>query len=229
MTTLGISSNCRPELSARELAALAVSLGAEVVDLRAGRGQGWESDGVAPLIEAGITPVFVGISFVLGRPGRPETSPAAGDLPVKVFADEALATDPAARRLAADQARRLREHASLLVETHHGYASLPALLELCAETGARLLLDTLGLARLGADLPDAAEAVRPYVDACQVKGFDRADPGGRHRPLAAMGASYGQILRAAVPPGRPVLVESKSGTLADDLAVLRRWWNLEEA
>lgn len=233
MNTVGFSSNCSPALTGAGLAALAVDIGAQVVDLRVGRGQGWESDGTAPLRAAGVQPVFVGVSLVLGRPNQPCLPRlaeldrlAAADLPVKVFAAESLGTDPRAYELAVDQAAVLQSvvgQGRLLVETHHGYAAVADLARLCRDTGCRMLLDSLGLARLGVALDEAMLLLRPYVVAMQVKGYDVAAPTTSvHYPLRTMGATYAARLCALLPPGVPVLVESKAGALAEDVSVLRR-------
>jgi hypothetical protein len=227
---IGFSSGCCPELSGTEIVELAGRLRVDLVDLRAGKGHGWEALGVAPLRAVGIRVAFVGVSLVLGRPDqRPAErlseldALGAGGLPVKVFADAALDADPAARQLARRQLAEL-DGVPVLVETHHGYASVPALARLCGDTGCRLLLDTLALARLHGDLAGAAAALRPYLVAGQVKGYDVADAaGGVHLPLRAMTAGPAAQVRDLLPPGAPVLVESRAGVLADDLAVLRDW------
>jgi len=231
MNPVGISSGSCAELSAPALAALAEELKAEVVDLRAGKGHGWERDGIAPLRDAAIRVAFVGLSIVLGRPDQ-----ACGDqlayrdrlggtgLPVKVFATAGLGTDRDARLLAYRQVQELRKGGSVLVETHHGYADRSALARLCVDTGCGLLVDTLGLAKLSGSLTGTTAEFRGHITAGQVKGYDVADPGGtRHLPLSAMDATHAAQLRALVPPGAPVLIESKAGVLADDLAVLRDW------
>ncbi|MCW2640545.1 MAG: hypothetical protein JWP76_2851 [Dactylosporangium sp.] len=235
MTPVGISSGCCPELTGPQLAASARQLGVDVVDLRAGKGHAWECDGVAPLRAAGLRVAFVGMSLVLGRPGQPCEQRLAEldrlgavDVPVKVFADQALDVDPLARQVAREQVNALQEMTGVgrvLVETHHGYAGPPALAGLCAETGCRLLLDTLGLAKLHGGLDGVEPLLGPYIVACQVKGYDTSDPAGtRHLPLRGMDPAHVAQVRRLVPPGAPVLVESKAGVLADDVAVLRSWF-----
>jgi hypothetical protein len=229
MSGVGFSSGSCPGLSTTGLVELAGRLGVDVVDLRAGKGHGWEAQGVEPLRAAGVRVAFVGVSLVLGRPGQQPArrlseldARGAGGLPVKVFADAALDTDPAARELARRQVRELGS-VPVLVETHHGYASVAALARLCDETGCRVLLDTLGLTRVHGGLT-GAEVLRRYVVAAQVKGYPPADPaGGRHLPLRAMPAEHIAQVRDLLPPNVPVLVESRAGGLADDLAVLRGW------
>jgi hypothetical protein len=229
MRDVGFSSGSCPGLSATELVELAGRLGADVVDLRAGKAHGWEAQGVEPLRAAGVRVAFVGVSLVLGRPSQQPTlrlseldALGAGGLPVKVFADAALDTDPAARELARRQVRELGG-VPVLVETHHGYAGVAALAGLCDETGCQVLLDTLGLARLHGGLTGAA-VLRRYVVAAQVKGYPAgAAAGGRHLPLRTMPAEHVAQVRELLPPGVPVLVESRAGVLADDLAVLRGW------
>jgi hypothetical protein len=234
MNPIGFSTGCCPELTGPEIAALAVRLGVDVLDIRAGKGQAWESDGLAPLADAGLRVAFAGVSVVLGRPAAPVDqclslldSVGASAVPVKVFADAGVGRDADADALARSQIAQIlaaRGPAGLLIETHHGYADLVSLVELCADTDALLLLDTFGLARLGTALVDAEPLLSGQVAACQVKGFTDAGPQARHVALAQMPGEHGQQLRAIVPPGSPILVESRSGTLEADLRTIRDWF-----
>jgi hypothetical protein len=230
---VGLSGGSCPELDAGQLAETAVGLGVGLVDLRAGKGHAWESGGVAPLLAAGLGVAFVGTSLVLGRPMPIREiltaleALGAGGLPVKVFADAEVARQPEAARLAETQARVIQDWSGpgrLLVETHHGYAAPPSLARLCELTGCRVLLDTLGLARLGTPVHTAGPTLAGYLAAAQVKGYDEAAAGaGGHRPLATMSRAHAAALDRMLPPGAPALVESRAGTLAEDLTVLRRW------
>jgi hypothetical protein len=170
---------------------------------------------------------------MLGRPMPVEDTLAglaalgADGLPVKVFVGAEIAQHREAARLAERQARTIQDWAGpgrLLVETHHGCAAPPALAWLCEVTGCRVLLDTFGLARLGTPVHTAGPALTGYLAAAQVKGYDEATPGtSGHRPLATMSRAHAEALARLLPPGAPALVESRAGTLAEDLAVLRRW------
>lgn len=226
----GLSSGCVPALPAGELGRLTASLGGEVVDLRAGKGHRWEEDGLGAVRAEGVDVAFVGISAVLGDPcSVPEALaglvPEPG-LPVKVFAAEGC-TDPSAFELTSRQIKVLADAVGsadrILVETHHGYAPVPELLDLCERAGVRILLDTLGLARVDDQPLDSARLLADHTVAVQVKGFDWADPEhSRHFPLETCRAQTRRILDV-LPHVTAVTVESKAGRPDDDLHVLREW------
>ncbi|MGW4245790.1 hypothetical protein [Nocardia sp. NPDC004722] len=124
----------------------------------------------------------------------------------------------------ADLARRVGS-GNVLVETHHGFAPVPELVDLCAQTGTRILLDTLGLARIAEDPITAAEELSPWISHAQVKGFDWRDPqAARHLPLESSCATPTHELLAAAASLHAVTVESKAGALAADVALLRGWY-----
>ncbi|MFE2284667.1 hypothetical protein ACFXDJ_10880 [Streptomyces sp. NPDC059443] len=234
MTTLvGLSSGSAPALGAAELARLTLELGGTAVDVRAGKGHAWEQGGLAGLRAAGVGVCFVGIGTVLGGAAHP--LPAAADLdqlepglPVKVFAAEGCTAPEAfdrTRQQIQELAARVGGTERVLVETHHGYAPVPELLELCERTGVRILLDSLGLARIHPDPAAAAARLAPWTSYAQVKGFDWASPGSNgHLPLALSCAGPTRELLAAAGPLRAVTVESKAGALAEDMALLLDWY-----
>jgi hypothetical protein len=232
---LGVSSGSLPARSATGLAATVCELGAGTVDLRWGKGHAWEHEGVAPFDAAGVSIAFIGVGVALGS-----GDPALGDLtplrrmlgdrppvPFKVFAasglDEPGDVRARALDLAGQQATVLSalSGATVLVETHHGYASLASLGMLCGTLGCRLLLDVYGLQQLTGGLSDETGTLRHWAAAAQVKGFEPV-PRGRHLPLALMPAQAWALLDE-LPATAPVTVESRAGTLDEDLALLRRW------
>lgn len=226
----GLSSGSVSAASAAELGRLTASLGGDVVDLRAGKGHRWEEDGIAAVRAEGVDVAFVGISAALGDPrSLPETLtglvPEPG-LPVKVFAAEGC-TSPSRFGLTSHQIKVLTDAAGsagrVLVETHHGYAPVPELLDLCERTGVRILLDTLGLARVDSQPLDAARQLADLTVAVQVKGFDWADPEhSRHLPLGTCEGPTRRILDV-LPHVAAATVESKAGCLEGDLRALRAW------
>jgi hypothetical protein len=232
---LGISSGSLPSLPATALAATVLRLGAGTVDLRWGKGHGWEVQGLTPFDDAGVSIAFIGVSVVLGTgdPSLRDLAPARALLdgrppvPFKVFAardlDDAGDTGARSRDLAGRQAAVLADWAGApaLVETHHGYASLSALGFLCSEFGCGLLLDVYGLHQLTGELRDEAATLRRWARAAQVKGFEPV-AGGRHLPLARMPAPAWALL-GELPRHAPVTVESRAGAIDDDLSVLRQW------
>jgi len=228
---LGLSSGSAPRLSAAALAELTLACGGTVVDLRAGKGQNWEGDGLREVRAAGVEVSFVGIGTVLGDPRfAPEEAASEPSLepgrPVKVFAAEGC-TEPDRIDLTIRQIDALvgvvGRSELVLVETHHGYAPVAELLDLHARTGVRILLDTMGLARLDPDPLGATRLLAPYTAAAQVKGFDWTAPdSSRHLPLRSGAGPTREMLRL-LPHLTSVTVESKAGTPEDDLAVLRTW------
>jgi hypothetical protein len=231
---LGVSSGSLPARPAAALAATVRDLGGGTVDLRWGKGHAWEAAGLGPFDEAAVSIAFIGVSVVLGS-GDPELSSLEplgcllrdrSPVPLKVFAapdlDRPGAAGTRVRDLAGQQVSVLARLTGLppLVETHHGYASVPSLGQLCASFGCRVLLDVYGLHQLSGELRDESGTLRRWAAAAQVKGFD-AVPGGRHRPLSQL-PSQAWALLDELPATAPITIESKSGTLEADLALLRQ-------
>ncbi|MER6557466.1 hypothetical protein ABT300_06815 [Streptomyces sp. NPDC001027] len=232
-TGVGLSSGSAPGLDAAALAALTLELGGGTVDVRAGKGHAWEdTGGLAGLRAAGVEVGFVGIGTVLGDPAHPADGCAAlpwlePGLPVKVFAAEGC-TAPGRYELTLAQVAavtaRTGDSRLVLVETHHGYAPVGELVDLCERAGTGILLDTMGLARITDDPAAAAARLAPWTTYGQVKGFDWADPAGsRHRPLASCAGPTREVL-AAAGALRAVTVESKAPSLAEDTALLLDWY-----
>ncbi|EST27277.1 hypothetical protein [Streptomyces roseochromogenus] len=234
---VGLSSGCDPKLTASQLAALTLSLGGDVVDLRADKGHRWEEDGLPAVRAQGVGVAFVGLSLVLGDPRwDPETlhrSPSVPDagVPVKVFAADGCNTS--GRELTLRQLRALESlgvrPCAVLVETHHGYATIPELLDLCDDFGVRVLVDTMGLVRLVGGADQALRALpllAPRTDAVQVKGFDWESPElSRHLALSACEKPTRHVLDA-LPRTATATVESKAGCLDRDVPLLRAWLGL---
>ncbi|OKK12193.1 hypothetical protein AMK16_32040 [Streptomyces sp. CB00455] len=229
MTLIGLSSGSAAHLDGPELARLTLSLGGTAVDVRAGKGHAWEADGLAGLRRAGCEVCFVGIGDVLGEAAAsPGTGPLEQGLPVKVFASAGCMA-PGRRestlRHIALLTSLVGESSRVLVETHHGYASVPELVELCERAGTGILLDTMGLARIHPDPVVAAALLAPWTSYAQVKGFDwNAPDTSRHQPLATSCAEPTRDVLSAAGPLRAVTVESKAPALAEDLALLRAWY-----
>ncbi|MFH9393749.1 hypothetical protein [Streptomyces sp. NPDC017556] len=230
---IGISSGSAPGLDADALAGLALSCGGTAVDVREGKGHAWEAGGLAGLRAAGAEVCFVGVGTVLGDAAHPPGGigalrwPERG-LPVKVFAS-AGCTAPDRIGLTLAQvdalAARVGDSSLVLVETHHGYAPVPELEELCRRAGTSVLLDTMGLARIDGDPVAAAARLAHRISYAQVKGFDWEAPGtSRHRPLAAARPGATRRVLDAAGELRAVTVESKAASLAEDTALLCQWY-----
>ncbi|WP_327710179.1 hypothetical protein OG912_17645 [Streptomyces sp. NBC_00464] len=230
---IGVSSGSAPALDAAALAGLVLSSGGTAVDVREGKGHAWEAGGLDALRAAGAEVCFVGVSTVLGAPEHPPGSidalrmPERG-LPVKVFA-AAGCTAPDRLALTLAQvgalAARVGDSSLVLVETHHGYADVPELEELCHRAGTSVLLDTMGLARIDGDPVAAAARLASWIPYAQVKGFDWEQPGtSRHRPLASARPELTRKVLDAAGELRAVTVESKAPSLAEDIALLLEWY-----
>lgn len=239
----GLSSASAPDLTGRRLAALVRQSGGGTVDLRYGRGHRWEETGLRPFGTAGVDVAFVGVDITLGKDGADRAdgadeararvrdvlrdAPLAPGVPVKVFADpDCLAPERRGTTLAqvTALADRLGGPGDVLVETHQGGASPTQLAALHAETGVRILVDTLGLARISSDPLDAATRLAPSVTVAQVKGFDWSAPRHtRHLPLAT-GAGPTRALLAGLPRLARVTVETRAESAAEDLRLLTAWW-----
>jgi len=215
---LGYSSGTLPEAGPEELARAVLLAGGTGVDLRIGKGHGWERDGVRPGIDrirrTGAEVFFVGVGWRLGDPAHWPLveEPVPAEYPVKVFCVEH--PDPAlvAEQLAAAAEARLQPW----VETHAGGPDVPGLIDITERTGVGILVDLLGLAEIGGADRAQLRALAPFVRAAQVKGFRRTAQGTRHRPLAPHDLSY--LLDLG--PLKAVTIESRAGTPDADLAVL---------
>ncbi|WP_392667282.1 hypothetical protein [Streptomyces sp. LN785] len=232
-TRVGLSSGSAPDLDAVRLAALVLAVGGSTLDVRAGKGHRWErTGGLTGLRAAGVDVSFVGTGVVLGDPAHPaeecRTLPwLEPGLPVKVFAAEGC-TDPTRWQLTLAQigalSARTGDSRLVLVETHHGYAPVTELAELCERAGTGILLDTMGLARIAPDPAPAAARLAPWTSHGQVKGFDWSAPAtSRHKPLASCAGPTREVL-AAAGALRAVTVETKAPSLEEDTALLLDWY-----
>lgn len=226
---IGVSSGSAPELTARELAQVVRAYGGDTVDLRAGAGHGWESDGLDAFVAAGLRIAFIGVDITAGHASGQAGSGSwqrwvDSGFPLKIKAPwDCLADDRfdrEIRRLAA----RLGDPALVLVETHAGGASVDDILGLVGRHGIRVCLDLLGLAMIHPDPGEAMDRLQAAVGAVQVKGFEWGSPRrGLHLPLAALpGPVLDHLLEMVVGTDRPVTIESRAGVLGDDVALLRQ-------
>jgi hypothetical protein len=232
VTAIGLSSGSLPGLTADELGRRTLDLGGTVVDVRSGKGHAWEHDGLPALRATGVDVCFVGVGTVLGDAAHPPESigrlPWLGEgMPVKVFA-AAGCCRPDRWPLTLAQVRalvaRTGDSALVLAETHHGYAAVPELIELCERVHIGLVLDTLGLARIEPEPMAVASRLAPWTRYAQVKGFDPDAPDrAGHRPLAATNPAWTRRLLTAVGALRAVTVESRASSLAEDVGLLRQW------
>ncbi|GAA0443911.1 hypothetical protein Acor_27360 [Acrocarpospora corrugata] len=216
---IGLSSGTLPQATAAELADAVLAYGGSGVDLRIGKDQRWERDGVAEALSHfaanGLDVFYTGVGWRLGTPAPlPEAPP---EWPVKVFCVETPDLQLVADQVAAASEAGLE----LWVETHAGGPAVRGLIDLAGRTGVGIVLDVLGLGEIGgADRHELAD-LAPHVRAAQVKGVLRTPAGVRHRPLSppdldpVLSVLAGSALRC-------VTVESRAGAPAADLAVLAR-------
>jgi hypothetical protein len=227
-TSLGVSSGSAPQLSARKLAQMVRSYGADTVDLRSGAGHRWEVDGVGAFAAAGLRIAFIGVDLATRHAadqagsGSWERWVDSGS-PLKIKAPSDCLADGRVQAEIRCLADRLEDPGLLLVETHAGGASVDDILELVWRYGIRVCLDLLGLALIHPRPREAMDRLNSAVGAVQVKGFDWDSPRpGAHLPLAALpGSVLDHLLEMVVGTDRPVTVESRAGVLGDDVALLR--------
>ena len=218
MRAVGLSTNTVPAASARELVARWERGLLDVVDLRLGRQQEWEH-GFAKLIECGLPISFVAADTITPLAGT------SGALPLRVpLSRQAWAMQREELVQAWRNARTGAVHgvSELVVETHWNEpGSIPNFIDMCEQLQSRVVLDNLGLHRMGLRDVDELSPLNGRVLAVQVKGF-----GGRperHLPLEALGGVPARTTWAVIErtPDVPVLVESKAGTADADVAVIR--------
>jgi hypothetical protein len=226
---IGVSSSSLPHASASDLLASAADVDAHCVDLRVGRGQGWEPQ--LDLIAATLPVAFVGVGATLG--GGVPAAPAPPDL-MRVVVDRGIVlrlfVDPlddagAVGRFAAD-VECLRDawgpDLRLAVEPHAASPTLARLDDVLAEHGIGAVVDTLGLVRLRASLAQACAFLHRHAVAVQVKGVALRDGAYRHVALDAAPALTAWTAALLADVRVPVTVETKAGTVAEDIRALRR-------
>jgi hypothetical protein len=230
MTPLvGLSSSSVPGLGARELVEKARQAGAECLDLRAQRGQAWEAGDFERLLDS-MPVAFVGAGGRLGAGVDPSSLPApliphlvARGIPLRLFS--APLEEPSAQDAFRADVQRIRDvwgdGLRLCVEVHDERPTLAQIDRELAATGVGVVLDSLGLARLGATRDDARKLVARYGVAVQVKGFVRTRDGYRHTSLASRPILLDEARELVHGSDLPVTVETKAGTWAQDVASLR--------
>lgn len=230
MKPLGISSSSLPGASFEDLTGAVAAGGGTCVDLRADRGQRWE-DGRSVAQLAGRFPVaFVGTSVTLGAvegappPGSRFAQAVEAGLGVRCFVVEELRVPERRTRALRDVAGLRRAHPGcrILVEGHRPAPDLGTLAAFAEVADVDLVVDTLGLARLGATAADVGDLAGRRAAAVQVKGFVRREAGWRHVPLASspLGLLLAEAAVAAAPDGTCVTVETKAGSALADLRLL---------
>jgi hypothetical protein len=213
-----------PSAGAAELANAVLAAGGTGLDLRIGKGHGWERDGVPAGLDqiaaVGVDVFFLGVGWRLGDPAgwpvgeRDLDAPPRG-YPVKVF----CVADPDSVLVDEQLAAAAAAGVEPWVETHGGGPDVRGLLDLTARTGVGVLVDLLGLAEIGGASPAQLRSLAPSVRAAQVKGVVHTAGGTRHRPLVPEDLTDLLYLLQTVPL-RAVTVESRAGTPDADLAVL---------
>ncbi|MFE7745286.1 hypothetical protein [Nocardia sp. NPDC057455] len=217
----GLSSGTLPGSSAAELAALTSAAGGAGVDLRAGKGHGWErhgiDEGIAAVLGAGLSIYFLGSGLQLGeRASRFHSIRPAIAVPIKVF----CVAEPDQALVDAQCCAAVEQGIELLVETHHGGPDVVRLTALAERTGIGVVLDLLGLARIGGASRTQLRDLAPHVRAVQVKGFEPPENGWRHRPLESSDLDQVRQIVDDGAPVRAITVESRAGTPRQDLAVV---------
>jgi hypothetical protein len=226
---VGVSSSSLPHESARDLLRCAAAVGADCIDLRAGRGQRWEPE--LEFIADALPVAFVGVGDYLGS-GVSET-PLSPELmqtiirrgiPLRVFAEPL--TDTAVARRFGDDVARLRgtwgPDLRLAVEPHVAEPSLEQLDPLLTQHGVGAVVDTLGLVRVHARLDAARSFLLRHGIAVQVKGLAFKNGDYRHVALDASPPLVRWTAALLAGSQVPITVETKAGTSAQDISTIRR-------
>jgi hypothetical protein len=226
---VGVSSSSLRHGSAQDLLRSAAAVGADCIDLRAGRGQRWEPE--LDLIANALPVAFVGVGASLGA-GVPE-APAPPELMrsivergivLRLFVEPV--DDAEAVRRFADDVARLRgawgPELRLAVEPHTAAPALVQLDPVLAEHRVGAVVDTLGLVRLRARLDDARAFLLRHAVAVQVKGLALHNGDYRHVALESAPSVMRWTAALLVGTDVPVTVETKAGTVAEDIRTIRR-------
>jgi hypothetical protein len=229
---VGVSCLSLPHTSAQNLLRRAAAIGAECIDLRAGRGQHWEPE--LDLIAEALPVTFVAVSDCLGAgvaatPASPELmhSIIRRGIALRLFV-EPLADAAALYRFGEDVAR-LRgawgPDLRLAIETHAAAPTFAQLDAALSEHRVGAVVDTLGLVRLCARLDEARSFLLRHGIAVQVKGLELRNGDYRHVALDASPLLTSWTAALLAEASMPITVETKAGTAAEDIRTLRRVLN----
>lgn len=228
MRSFGLSSATVPRWSGEELLRAADDHDLGCVDLRAGRGHGWERDDLGPLF-SGLRVCFVGVGVELGGTNeKPLAAPIRSAMAkhrtaLRCFLAPNIADAPA---LAAAARRRdaLAETypgSEILVELHRAAPSIADADRALTALGLRAVVDNRGVfLAAGGDTDAAADFAARHGAAIQLKGFRLDAPTSTHIPLAGDSLAFSERLLKAAPDVN-VTVETRAGTWASDLHSLR--------
>ena len=228
---IGVSTNSCPDLRGPEVAEAVLACGGNSVELRIGRGHGWEPDGVSSVAATGVTVATIASSRTFGVdaiPGNDEdiNQAVATGAWLRCFLDARYESNDAFVNLAhaqvAEVQRALGDKSAVIIEPHPGYASVCGVTKFCASTGASAVLDTLAIHQLGITMPLALFELGKATRSLHVKGFDRSDCEWRHRALAP-GDLPDPATLAPAPNLAVVVVETRAGSQWRDLRLLSKW------
>ncbi len=225
---VGFSSSSLRHNSALDLLHQAELMGATCLDLRAGRGQGWEDD--LALLASKLPICFVGTDIRIGS-GSIESSrvpemvaaAAAIGIPLRCFNSE-LKTDEEEARFVADVAV-LRSifgpDVRLAVEMHEDNLSLERLDRVLTKANVGAIIDTLGLIRLNANFEQMSLFSQRHAIAAQVKGISSRGSDFWHVPLdrAPILAAWMAALIHSL--NLPVTIETKAESISQDMDFMR--------
>lgn len=222
MIRYGVSSGSLPHASGQELVAVTTRAGGSVVDLRAQKGHRWEQDGLAAF--DGVDISYIGVTVVLGKSDEVEIADQYPGQAVKIFA-AAGAMNASGTSEQFYALTRSRQPSQVLIETHRGYAPPTELTDLCETFGCRLVLDNLGLAQITERPIAALDVLAPHIVAVQLKGFELSGSRARHRPVQPEDIKpLADRLHRLERNDLDVTIESRAGTVENDIAVARLCW-----
>lgn len=217
-----------PHDSAADLLRQADAIGATCVDLRAGRGQGWEDD--LPLIASSLPICFIGTDVRIGSGSIeiseiPQVVVAASALgmPLRCFVGELLTDRDEVRFLSDVEILRsmFGPDVRLAVEMHEKNLSLVRLDRVLSIAKLGAIIDTLGLIRLNVKFDQISQFSRRHAIAVQVKGVASSVSGFWHVPLDKAPILADWMASLIHPLKVPVTIETKAGSIARDIDVIR--------
>ena len=225
---LGFSSNCFPEKSAQEIVDLLNKESAKIVDLRIGKEQLWEKEGIGFFVKNAIEVVFIGTSIVIGdKFFTPDIIKKQiseySHFDIKVVAstncleEENLETT-------IRQIKTIKEvcfNRKIFVETHYGYANISTLLELNKMFGINLLLDIMGFMKISTKPMEDLKLISHAIESIQIKGFDWNNPReSKHLPINYRSVYQIEkclnLIYIYNSKSIPITIETKSTTFIED-------------
>lgn len=230
---IGVSSGSVPKLDVSEIMTLLINIQSNVVDLRSGKNHKWEKDNIPPFLMNGVEIAFIGISTVLGDKNWNEKTITSHtevykNIPLKVFASKDCTKHfNIIKEQITSLAQSTGKKENILIETHHGFCDVEELLKLHDLFGVKVVLDTMGLAKISIDPLEDVKRLAPIIHSVQVKGFDWDNPiNSMHIPLRDTEIKKTMLIFDIIAEYTSIVtLESKADSLYDDIEILKKLLN----